>query len=367
MKRLAIIAWTCVATALAAPQFARAQERIEAAKQRWNELSPEERAAVQRRFEELKRLSPEERKTLKARHDVLRRMRESEAATIDEAKAQRPAVRELPPKPLRARLNERIFRKLDELAQGGEGAKAEQFRAKVRDRVMDELLRLEEAGVIDAAQSERMLALPPHELAAELRARMKELFFRDPPPKFAKLPEAERQRLAALPPDEFGPAIREALGPPPGERRGPEGPGGPDGPGRPPRGRFEAGRDGEAGLPPKRPFIPKEAFERHLSPEQRAEVDQLDKRERRKRVMQLLSERARVRLQEQGGSAKQLEELDQLPGFERELRVLKILDPNFTPPPRPDRFGPRGDGRGPGRGPRPEGSPPQKPPGSREV
>lgn len=359
MKRWTILVCLGLATAFVAPHVARAQDRVDAAKQRWNELTPEERVAVQRRFEELQRLSPEERKALKARHDVLRRLRDDEAAAIDEPKPPRKEARELPPKPLRARLNARILEKLDKLEQSGGGPKAEQFRAKVRERVEDELLRLEEAGVIDGAEAERILALPPHELASALRAKMKDMFFRDPPPKFLKLPEDERKRLEALPPDEFGPAIHAAIGPPLGERRGP---GGPDGP---PRGQNESTRDGEVGLPPKRPFVPKEAFERFLTQEQRTEVERLDKKQRRKRVMQMLQEHARTRLVEQGADSRQLDQLDGLPAFERELRLLKILDPNFTPPPRPERFKPRGDGRGPGRGPRPEGPPPAG--GSREM
>lgn len=363
MKRWTFVVATVIAAACAVPAALRAQDRIEAARQRWDELSPEERAAVQRRFEELKRLSPEERKALKARHDVLRRLRNDEAASIDEPKPPRDDARELPPKPLRARLNARILEKLDKLEQTGGGPKAEQFRAKVRDRVEDELLRLEEAGVIDANEADRLLALPPHELATALRAKMKEQFFRDPPPKFLKLPEDERKRLEALPPDEFGPAIHSAIGPPPGERRGP---GGPNGQGPQPRDPFDAARDGGAGLPP-RPFIPKEAFERFLTPEQRAEVERLDKRDRRKRVMQFLHEHARARLIEQGADPRQLDDAGRAPAFERELRLMKILDPNFTPPPRPERFKHRGDGRGPGRGPRPEGPPPSRQQGSREV
>lgn len=361
MKRWTFVVCVGLASAFVAPLAARAQDRIDAAKQRWNELTPEERAAVQRRFEELKRLSPEQRQALKARHDVLRRLRDDEAASIEEPNPPRKEARELPPKPLRARLNARILEKLDKLEQSGGGPKAEAFRAKVRERVEDELLRLEEAGVVDAAEAERILALPPHELASALRAKMKELFFRDPPPKFLKLPESERKRLEALPPDEFGAAIHAAIGPPRNERRGP---GGPDGP---PRGPNEAAREGDDGLPPKRPFVPKEAFERFLTPEQRTEVDRLDKRERRKRVMQFLHERARARLIEQGADPRQLDEFERMPAFERELRLLKVLDPNFTPPPRPERFKPRGEGRGPGRAPRSEGPPPTHPPGSREM
>ncbi|MBK6939457.1 MAG: DUF3106 domain-containing protein [Planctomycetes bacterium] len=363
MKSWSFIVCVGLGSAFFAPHIARAQDRIDAAKQRWDELTPEERAAVQRRFEELKRLSPEERKALKARHDVLRRLRVDEAGSIDEARPPRKEARELPPKPLRARLNARILEKLDALERSGGGPKAEQFRAKVQDRVEDELLRLEEAGVIDAAEAERILALPPHELASALRAKMKDLFFRDPPPKFLNLPEDERKRLEALPPDEFGPAIHAAIGPPPGERRGA---GGPTGPAAPPRGPLDAAQDGEAGLPP-RPFIPKEAFERFLTQEQRAEVERLDKRDRRKRVMQFMHEHARARLIEQGADPRQLDDFGRMPAFERELRMMKILDPNFTPPPRPERFKHRGDGRGPGRGPRPEGPPPARPPGSREV
>ena len=105
-----------LALALVAPVGAQERDGHAAARARWERKSPEERAEIQRRFEELRAMDPERRRELERR---LERLREMEADTAQELPAEvRERVSELDPEDRHAFLRGCAHQKLAEEGRG---------------------------------------------------------------------------------------------------------------------------------------------------------------------------------------------------------------------------------------------------------
>lgn len=318
---------------------------------KWESLSADERELVQRRFELWKRMPEAQREKLRQRHDALVEVK----AEVDRAAQLRP------PQPRDDRkLRDVLKQKRKQILDGGrfaadeiEGLRADELVDAARVRALDRVDRLERDGVIDAEQASHLRGLPAPKLGRELRKVEKKRFLSKPPRRFLELPQAERDRLAALPPDEFLREIKRVV-PPPRPPTGPlrepalpnEGSGSESLPG--------GQKDGRRRVPPDPRFLAtKQWVDTHLDEAQITAIKQAEPFERRGVIRKILRARAVEALRARGDDPKWVEEIDLLPGGDRELRLIQLIDPTFDferavppPPPRgPERDKPRRDGR----------------------
>lgn len=296
----------------------RAQDE-ESGKQRWERLTPADRQRVLKNYAEWKKLSKEQREEMLRRHRELAEIRKEANANGE----QRPDSAERVRKLLESRRHDLL---------GGAGQSRDRLdeidildlEMVARQKAADRLRKLAKRGIVEPQEVERLLALEPRELGKEMRRINQLAFLRDPPPPFLALPEAERTRLAALPPGEFFKAVHEVIPPPPK-----------DGPGWLDRFAPPPEQDGPPLFDPRFHFV-KQWLDRNLSPEELDRVRESDPIERRKVVMKLLLGRARSALEARGENKKEtLDSLDGLPRGEREIRLIQIIDPAASPPPPP--------------------------------
>jgi len=294
------VAFVCFALVCAAPALARAQRPadagataggttkvdraagtddasakgdLEGARERWKQLTREQREELKRRHEELKRLAPEERERLRGRlerlHNVQRRALEElpESARREFEQLEPPARRDV----LREVAVERLFEHQRDVLQlmppplksayeRAGPAEREQlvrdFGRTLHERSRHELRRLGRELDLAPERVERIAELPPHEMVREVLALKRQsvermVSQRGLPPHIT---QAQWSELAPLDAPEFmrrWGALHGHFGPPEGR----VGPGGDEqrpragaGPGGPPPGVRRDGfgpRDGE--------------------------------------------------------------------------------------------------------------------------
>jgi len=259
------------------------EEEARARAARWRAMSPERRAELERRFKELSALPEAEREALATRSRELQRI---ENDVLDELSVeQRARIAALDVEHRRDLMRELVLDRARERAERlREALPPDQIeglrRGEDRERLFGELRRQHERELpghlarlaaeleLPAAERERLAALPPEAQRAEfgelMRLRVRRWYEDEGAP--AGLDPRALERLLDAPPDVFARRygrVREHFGggppghgrPPRGRRGeggpgGPEGRGGPDGPGGPggaegPRGR--PGSDGANG------------------------------------------------------------------------------------------------------------------------
>ncbi len=311
-------------------------------KQRWEHLSPEERARLRERFDRWKQLPPDQQAELLERHHALARMRDEAMRRLPPPEADR--LRRMSPEERRRFLEERVLHLLPETreelrqqpgADDARGVPFRELRAAIRGYASDRLHQFEQDGVLHPGEAEHLLSVAPWRLADELRALRKREFLKSPSPEFQRLPPEERARLAELPPEAFLDAMKGHFqgdrrgGPhPPRDffdrlRRGGRGPGGPGGP---EGGRFQ---------------VPRQLLQ-HLTDEQRTQIEAARGKERGRLIGEALRENARAALLKRGEDPSQVDRLGDVEGFERDRRLLKLIDPNAELPPPPEMNGPPG-------------------------
>jgi hypothetical protein len=369
---------------------AREKRDLDGARERWKQLTPEQREELKRRHEELKRLAPEERERLRGRlerlHDAQRRALDElpESARRELDRLEPPARRDL----LREVAVERLFEHQRDLLEqmppplkaayeGAGPAERErlvrEFGRTLHERARHELRRLGRELEVAPERVEQIAKLAPHEMVREVltlkRQSIERMVQRRGLPPHVT--QAQWDEIAPLSAPEFvrrWGALHGHFGPPDG-RRGPgadeQRPGAGEGPlGPPPGGRREGAgpRDGE----PKRGGEKLRALREALRPDPSwfVEFSRLDPHERRHAIGERMRERA---LEHLGAHPELLEpeKLEKLraklgPQFHDELHRLfpdlgeaPILrgrngERRGPPPFEPGPGGPRREGGGPG-------------------
>ncbi len=324
-------------------------------KERWERMTPEERARLAERFDRWKHLPPEQQREMQERHHALRRTREEAIRRLPPPERER--LKQMSPEERRRFLEGQVERVLPEVRDdmrrppaGGtpESGSFRDLRAAVRGYATERLREFERQGVLRPGEAEHLLSLAPWQLPDEIRGLKKRDVLANPPPAFQMLPPDERARIAELPPEAFLDEMHRLSD---GKRdRGPRGRardvfdrmrqhGGPD----------RDGRDGRGG---PRPILPRQLAD-HLTPEQRAQIEAAHGRDRIRLIGEFLMERARAALMQRGEDPKAVDALSGLDGYERDRRLLKLIDPNAELPPPPMQG--RGEGGPPGPGGPPDG------------
>jgi hypothetical protein len=402
------------------------QGDLDGARERWKQLTPEQRAELHRRFEHFKRLGEDERARLRGRFEhlglVKRRAVEElpEAVRRDLEALAPPARGEVLREVAAERLSEHVRDVLElmppHVRTEYEAATADERRQLVRnfarqlnERARHELLRLGRELQLDPARVEALSKLEPHELGREVLKLKREsiermVAERGLPPFVSAEQWAELRSLhgpdffhrwgalhgAHAPHGRAGPGGGREIG---GERRpgggfGPgEGPAGREGAGPPPRNErgdergAERGNDRNSGARDRSPRAERlRAMREAVRPDPAwfVELSRVDHEERRKVIGERLRERALRFL----AGAPELVAPEQLEQLRREHggrfhEALKRLLPDLGEPPvlrgperehepRPERGPPRGPDRGP-RLDRPEGDGPRKEPPARRL
>ena len=161
------------------------QRDLERARERWNELTPQQRAELSERFERWKSLSEEERTRIRQRFDKLSSLRRSAHECLpDKARSDFARLRpEQQARVLSGVASQQIQQRGRELLQRMpapwreriEGADAaerprlvDEFRARMHAKALERLDQLERDGMLDAARAAHLRQSAPDELAREL-------------------------------------------------------------------------------------------------------------------------------------------------------------------------------------------------------
>jgi len=291
--------------------------------ERWQKMTPEERAKLKERFDELRKMSPEEREALRARAREL----ETERERLEEKLGpdMRERLRHLPPEE-----RDRILREhqMDERRRAGETVREgldperadwvermmghdhprpshdlrRELRGKLEDRMIE---RWHDGGSLDAKERERLMALSPKARVDELlrihRDRIVKAVDVSGLPEGVKL-EKWQKLLAEPKPERFLKQARklglDCLAPPPGD------------PGQPGAGRGPMPHEGKGnGRPPFSPAM--HELGELLRPTFEDRMDAADKPEEERHV--LIDGRVAKRLRERLADSTWLAELERLP------------------------------------------------------
>ena len=303
------------------------QERGASALERWERMSKQEREVLRARFEELRRLSPEERAALEERHRGVKSMRERVHGQLSpevrrkleqlEPEQRRDFLREELVEEARgrgARIREKLPREFERELEAAPAERRPQMlenflRRQYEHRAERRLNHLAKQLELPDAERQRIAALPPREQRRELSRLEKERVVRMADTKGAPPPgmqASEWERLRQLPPEAF---LDEMM-----RRRVFEGPH------ASPRG------DGEAREPSLNKAARQRLF-RLLRPDatERMEFARMPRAERERHVLERVSERALEFLEREAlVEPAELERLRGLSGQER-MRALREL------------------------------------------
>jgi hypothetical protein len=223
LRRIAAAALALLAPALLAPVLCAQERPLDEARARWERLDPAERERLRERFERYRQLGPEERRALDSRagflHEAARRF-EQQLPPGERAKLQgldparrRAMLRDLALTDARER-GERIFSSLPEAWRARIADAPPEERARMlaelqarlgEDGARHSLERMTQHLGLGPAEVERLRALPPEERLRELLELRKQHLVRkigrEGPPPFVS---AEQWReWSALPPQEL--------------------------------------------------------------------------------------------------------------------------------------------------------------------
>jgi len=209
--------------ALVLPAPAQGREGLQAARERWEAMTPEQRAEMQRRFDELRAMGAERRGELERRYESLRA---AERAALEEMpESARRELEALPPaqrgeiarelardellergREVRARLPEAVRERVERARPAERGEVLRELRRGRRDEGLDTALeRLGRELELPAEERERVKGLPPEQREARLfelhRARVARRVEREGVP--AGVRPDEWEGWSRLPPREF--------------------------------------------------------------------------------------------------------------------------------------------------------------------